>query len=75
MNIVPDRQFASFESLSGVMPAMFGGKEGFENWAYLWGESKFGCHAVRLCWKNHQLFIEATSKWIDFLGFVFHFYK
>ena len=75
MMIVPDRQFASYEAVASIMPVMFGGREGFESWGYLMGESRFGTHAVRLTWRPRELAIETTDKWVDFLGFVFHFFK
>lgn len=57
MTVLPDRQFASFNSLQEILPAMFGGTDSTETWAYLFGESKFGNYPVKLTWKMRDLII------------------
>jgi hypothetical protein len=75
MCILPDRQFSSCSALSELVPVMYGGKDSSEEWAYLYGESQFGSFPVKLTWREKELIVEATEKWTDFLGFVFHFFK
>ena len=75
MTLLPDRQFSSYQSVARVLPTIFGGTSGFESWGYLFGVSKFGSHAVRLTWRPREVTVECSEKWIDFLGFVFHFFK
>ena len=75
MVVLPDRQFASFTSLQEVLPVMLGGHDSVETWAYLVGECKFGRFAMKLTWRVHDLMIETTEKWLDFMGFVLHFFK
>lgn len=52
MNVIPDRQFASFESMKEITPVVYGGKDKFIEWAYLYGESKFGNFTIKLTWKD-----------------------
>lgn len=75
MTVVPDRQFASLARMEEVAPVMLGGRDAGEEWAYLFGESRFGSFTVKLTWREKELVIEATERWIDFLGFVLHFFK
>ena len=75
MVIVPDRQFVNCKIASGVIPLIYGGRDRDEEWGYLYGESKFGNFTAKLTWHDKQLTIDATEKWIDFLGFLFHFFK
>lgn len=37
MNVLPDRQFASFNSMAEVAPLIFGGRDQSEEWGYLFG--------------------------------------
>lgn len=37
MTVLPDRQFSSFNILQQILPAMFGGTDSVETWAYLYG--------------------------------------
>lgn len=60
MTVLPDRQFSSFNTLQQIIPAMFGGTDSVETWAYLYGESKFGNYAVKLTWRMRDLIIETT---------------
>jgi hypothetical protein len=75
MTVVPDRQFSTFNNIQSLVPIMFGGNDGLETWAYLHGESKFGSHTIKLTWRPREVIIETTEKWIDFIGFVIHFFK
>lgn len=75
MTVVPDRQFSCFENVQKILPAMYGGRDGETQWAYLYGKSKFGAFTVKLTWINKELSIETSEKWIDFIGFVMHFFK
>jgi hypothetical protein len=75
MVIVPDRQFATLARMSEVAPIMFGGRDSGEEWGYLYGESRFGNFTVKLTWREREVVVEAGEKWIDFLGFILHFFK
>ena len=75
MVVLPDRQFASFASMQEVLPVMMGGHDSVETWGYLVGDCKFGKYSMKLTWRVHDLVIETTDKWLDFVGFVFHFFK
>ena len=75
MVVVPDKQFASCSIASNIIPLIYGGRDKDEEWGYLYGESKFGNYTAKLTWHDKQLTIDATERWIDFLGFVLHFFK
>ena len=37
MTVVPDRQFSTIKGIEGLLPIMFGGKDEFDTWGYLYG--------------------------------------
>jgi hypothetical protein len=75
MTVVPDRQFASFHTMKDIVPMMYGGTDGSESWAYLYGDSLFGSHTIKVTWREKQVVMETSDKWIDFIGFIVHFFK
>lgn len=52
MNVLPDKQFSTFARMKEVASLMYGGRDEAEEWAYLYGESRFGNFTVKLTWRD-----------------------